>query len=153
MNDQTIWEFNQTLSRRLFSWNLINILTGIWLTRRGGFWRGIGSQSIGWGIINMAIAIFGSQATARRHDRLDNPDAPKILTRESRNLRWILGINAGLDILYMYGGWRLVRGRGLKNTSLRGVGSGIILQGLLLFIFDTTQAQQVPTATKPEKMG
>ncbi|MCC6615742.1 MAG: hypothetical protein IT320_19890 [Anaerolineae bacterium] len=63
--------------------------------------------------------------------------------REGNNLRRLLWINAGLDILYMIGGWwTTLRAR---KPWLRGVGLGVILQGLALFIFDLFHASQTPT--------
>lgn len=140
----TIWDFSQQLSQRLVRWNLINILGGLWLAGRGGFWRGFGSQNIGWGVINIAIAAVGSIMTRRRYQTLPNPDAPVIQRQESRNLKRLLLLNAGLDIFYMFGGLRFARSRAWHDQQQQGIGYGIILQGLLLFIFDLTQAAQVP---------
>ncbi|MBC8170802.1 MAG: hypothetical protein H7X77_04000 [Anaerolineae bacterium] len=143
-----IWEFSNQLSQRLFRWNLLNILSGLWLASRGGFWRGFGSQNIGWGIINIAIAAVGSIMMRRRYKTLPDPNTPTIQRQESRSLKRLLLLNAGLDIFYMLGGWRFARSRTWNDYQAQGIGYGIIIQGLLLFIFDLTQAAQVPPEVK-----
>jgi hypothetical protein len=141
----TIWEFNQALTRWLVRWNLPNIaLGGLLSTRPDPLLRGIGSQHIGWGLINLGIALFGGRATARRRETLPDPDAPDILAKEARNLRRLLLINAGLDVLYVLGGWRLARTRGATDARARGMGFGIMIQGALLFVWDVWLARRVP---------
>ncbi len=135
-----IWQFNEMLSRRLLAWNILNIATGLVLTCRAGFWRGFGSQSIGWGFFNVGIAIIGRTVTRRRVAALDDPYATDVIVKEARNLRRILWINTGLDVLYMLGGWQFARNQGRHNEARRGAGWGIVLQGWLLFIFDLIHA-------------
>jgi hypothetical protein len=141
-----IWQFYQSLSRRLFAINVINIVIGVVLRRRGpDFWRGVGTQAVGWGFINILIAIFGQIGTNRRQNKLENPDDPAIRRKEAKNIRRVLLINAGLDILYMLAGYRTAQSdRGQRDSSMRGMGWGIVFQGLLLFVFDLVQAAQVP---------
>ena len=49
-------------------------------------------------------------------------------------------VNTGLDVLYVLGGWRAMRGRGSADTRWRGRGLGIVLQGGFLFFFDLLNA-------------
>ena len=138
-----IWEFNALLTRRLFGWNVINMAVGFVLGRNtDALWRGIGSQAIGWAVINFAIALFGGTATQKRAVK---PDALQVekLAKESRNLRRLLWINAGLDVGYMLGGW-WYSGREMARPFRRGIGLGIIIQGALLLMFDVIHALQVP---------
>jgi hypothetical protein len=141
-----IWDFQRALSRRLLLWNTMNLVTGLILLRRKGIQRGIGTQAVGWSIINMTIAVLGSRSALRR--RLQ-PDAYALstLSREARNLRRLLWINAGLDILYMLGGWQLARRSGDKPV-VQGSGWGIVIQGALLFVFDVVHARLVPASRR-----
>ncbi len=140
----SIWQFNSLLSNRLRNWNLLNMLVGGALLLAKPFWRGFGSQNIGWGVINLAIAFFGNYFTQQRYEKLDDPLQSAIQAKEARNLRRILWINTGLDVLYMLGGYRLVQTRGAQDERWRGMGWGIILQGVLLFVFDLIHARAVP---------
>lgn len=135
-----IWDFNFTVSRRLLAWNLANIAVGAMLSRRDKFWAGVGSQNMGWGVINIAIALGGAVFTEYRLETSPDPLEPQLQEKETRNLRNILWFNAGLDILYMLGGWWFAQSRKRKNQRGRGVGVGIIIQGALLFVFDVVHA-------------
>lgn len=139
-----IWEFNETLSERLFSWNIVNVFVGLILSLLKPFWQGIGSQSVGWGLINIAIAIVGSRVADRRYRNLTDPLDIEVTLRESRNLRRILWVNTFLDVIYVLGGLRLAQTRGKKDQMWRGMGIGIVIQGAMLFIFDLIHARAVP---------
>lgn len=142
----TIWQFSEQVSRRLLAWNVLNFLAGVALmlgapmTPQPARRRGLASQFMGWAVINIGIAVFGSLATNRRRASLSGPDAPEVTAREARNLSRLLWINAGLDVLYMIGGARLLRN---ARPMLSGVGEGIIYQGLFLLIFDVIHALRV----------
>lgn len=147
----TIWNAQEEASRRLLAWNLINIGVGaiLQITGRGKpVLRAFGGQNIGWGVINTGIAVIGRRFARRRAAQ---PDAqtPATLYKESRNLRRLLWINAGLDILYMLGGLSMSQ-RGKNDPNVKGSGLGIVLQGLLLFVFDVVQALRVPQHPKPD---
>jgi hypothetical protein len=139
-----IWQFSEALSQRLLSWNIVNVFIGLILSLLKPFWRGVGSQSIGWGFVNIAIAIVGGKAANRRYENLPNPLDSKVVARESKNLRRILWVNTALDVLYMIGGLRLSRTRGKNDDLWRGIGMGIVIQGALLFVFDLIYARIVP---------
>lgn len=137
-----IWDFSALVSKRLMNWNAVNLCVGALLMLAGGrFLRGVGSQFAGWAAINLGIGWFGARANAERAAR---PDAKSPLIREmqARSLRRLLWINAGLDVLYMIGGlWYALRA---KSPRGRGMGVGVIFQGLFLLIFDVLQAREVP---------
>ncbi len=139
-----IWQFNEILSHRLFSWNIVNVFIGLILSLLKPFWKGVGSQSIGWGLINIAIAVVGGNVAKRRFKNLPDPLDTEVTKRESENMRRILWINTFLDVLYMLGGLRLSQTRGKKDELWRGIGIGIVIQGILLFVFDLVHARAVP---------
>jgi hypothetical protein len=139
-----IWDFQSILSRRLLMWSGISSVLGVIMFVGGKFWRGVGSQFVGWAAVNAAIAIGGRIATEKRRSGLENPDQPKVLIKEGNNLQRLLWINAGLDVFYMLGGaWMLSRNP--EKPAQRGAGLGIIIQGAFLFIFDIIHALRTPT--------
>lgn len=144
----TIWDFQRVLSRRLLIINIVNIFIGSRIAKRGNFLYGVGSQAIGWGLINVGIAIFGAIGAERRKAKLDDPYNPEIMNKDSRNLRNILLINTGLDILYMLGGRSIAQRNEGKDDLTRGMGWGIVIQGALLFLFDLVHVFQVPNHKK-----
>lgn len=129
-----IWQFSADVSNRLMVWNAVNIGLGVQLSRGAGFLRGIGSQGIGWGLINMAIGLIGRRSGGRRYEALENPYENDVQRRDTRNLRLLLAVNGALDVLYMLGGLRYARGA--RDSFRRGMGIGIVIQGALLFLFD-----------------
>jgi hypothetical protein len=147
----TIWEFHRVLTGRLFRLNLINVLAGLILQRSGRFLGGIGTQAVGWGVINIAIALIGAALTRRRYHRLDDPYDASLVGKERRSLRRLLIINAGLDILYILGGYHLVNKQGKTSESVRGHGWGIMIQGALLFVFDLIHAFVLPDHSTPKR--
>lgn len=140
----TIWQFQDALARRLLTLNIANIALGVLIALRGGFWRGLGSQNVGWGLINIIIGLLGRQASRRRAESA-NAFESATLIREGRNLRRILWLNAGLDLLYMLAGWQTARRARPDEQLRRGIGWGVVIQGGLLFLFDLIHAPQVPT--------
>lgn len=138
----SIWQFYDVVSQRLLTWNVINILVGVVLLPLKPFWRGFGSQNIGWGVINVGIALVGATTSERRFADLPQPHQPAVVDKETINLRRLLWINTGLDVLYMLGG--LAWARSGKKPLGRGAGWGMVLQGALLFAFDLVHALAVP---------
>lgn len=157
-----IWQEMKTILRRLVAINALNIASGVLLLLRPGkratFFRSLGVQNIGWGAINIAIGLIGGQFSRRRAAK---PDAhePETQGRETRNFRRLLLVNAGLDVLYVLGGLTMTRradqlaqetaarsaeGLADKAELLRGNGLGVMLQGGLLFVFDTIHAALLP---------
>ena len=75
---------------------------------------------------------------------LADPTKPAHLLREERNLRRLLLINTGLDVLYVAGGVALALTLGASNPTWRGHGWGIVVQGAFLFAFDLIHVRRVP---------
>lgn len=138
-----IWQFQALVSRRLLVINPINVLFGILLLRSRAFWRAVGEQSVGWGLVNIAIAVIGGWSGSRRAAK-KNALSVSALTKEARGLRRLLWVNAGLDVVYMLGGWFLAWRSAAAQDRRRGAGWGIVFQGALLFIFDVVHALRVP---------
>ncbi|PJF35646.1 MAG: hypothetical protein CUN49_09505 [Candidatus Thermofonsia Clade 1 bacterium] len=149
----SIWTFYEKLSRRLILWNLVNLGAGVLLQGFTSFWRGLGAQAIGWSAVNLAIGFLGQRGNLRRAAQ---PEAhtPTRMAHEARKIRAILWLNAGLDILYMLGGWRWARRAaqtGGENAEFqRGMGMGVVVQGALLFIWDVINALIVPRYPKED---
>ena len=139
-----IWTYYKAITRRLLAWSAASVLAGVALLAFGSLWQGVGLQSLAWGAIDAGIAVVGGWVTRRRRAGLANPSAPEVLAREARNLRRILLINTGLDVLYVTGGVALALILGADNPFWRGNGWGIAVQGGFLFCFDLLHALGVP---------
>jgi hypothetical protein len=139
-----IWNFQRALTRRLYAWSAISMAVGIVLLLAGdAFWRGFGLQAVAWGVIDAAIAWFGSASTRKR--RSPSPGGIDAARIEARKLRKLLWINTGLDVLYVAGGLILVATLGAQDPFAAGNGWGIVAQGGFLFVFDLLHACATPT--------
>jgi hypothetical protein len=132
----SLWRFQQRLTGILLGWAAASIGTGLAL-RQGGdaLRRGVGEQYVGWGVINALIALIGRRGASRQRSA-----APMDAAAQKRTLSRLLWVNTGLDVLYVLGGWRAMRGRGSADARWRGRGLGIVLQGGFLFFFDLLNA-------------
>jgi len=139
-----IWQYYKAITRRLLKWSLISVTAGVALLAFGPLSQGVGLQAVAWGVIDAGIALVGGWVTRRRRARLADPSASEVLAREARNLRRILLINTGLDVLYVTGGILLALTPGTDNPFWRGNGWGIVVQGGFLFCFDLLHALGVP---------
>ncbi|MDW8172479.1 MAG: hypothetical protein RML73_08340 [Anaerolineae bacterium] len=137
-----VWQQQEALSRRLLRWAGLSIILGLVLSLGNKFWRGVGSQFLGWGVTNALIAIFGQAAARQRVADLENPGLVDVQAQEAEKLSRLLWINAALDVLYMLGG-RAVGQRDKGDGRMKGIGVGIILQGLFLLVFDIFHAREV----------
>lgn len=136
----TIWDFQDRLTKSLTIWAVGNILVGLVLLFTGSaFGRGFGEMMIGWGAINLAIALFGQRGSKRRRAAADGMDAA-VMAKEQAKLARILWVNAGLDVAYMAAGYWLAQTRGAADPRMLGWGYAIILQGAFLFVFDLVNA-------------
>ena len=135
----TPWTLQQRISRHLLIWSALSVLIGTLLLFGTPFWRGVGLQGLVWGVIDAAIAGFGLLSLRRKRARPD-ADAPATLAKETRNLRRLLLMNAGLDVLYVVGGTVVLTQ--FATAFARGNGVGIIIQGAFLLLFDTFYAFQ-----------
>jgi hypothetical protein len=148
-------DFENRLARRLLAWGIASVAGGAALAVVGGargdrFLRAFGSQTIGWGAIDTALALGGR----RRARRLlgDPPADPAAMEREASRIRQILAVNAGLDVLYIAGGLAVAAGRGRTDRAARGHGLAAVAQGAFLLVFDAWHAARVPAPT-PDVMS
>lgn len=139
-----IWQFQAELSRRLLRWGAVSVLVGIGLRPYGTFLRKVGEQFAGWGIVNIMIAVFGQLSMRQRIDQMENPGKRHIKQKEAHNLSRLLWINAGLDVLYMLGGWLWSRRDTGNRAANRGNGLGVMIQGAFLFVFDIYHGLKTP---------
>jgi hypothetical protein len=138
-----IWQFQMRLSARLMRWAGFSIGTGTALALTGDrFKQGVGGQFVGWGLIDGLLAFFGAQSAAKQIEELEAHTAER-QDKERRNLRTILSVNTGLDVLYVLGGLWLARTKGEDDEFWRGSGWGIVVQGAFLFVFDLIHALQL----------
>jgi hypothetical protein len=143
----SFWDFNRALTQRLLTWAGVSLAVGLGLLvsndpRRGG----VGSQFAGWALVNAAIALVGGRAAEGKRRQCAAGELPEAETvaKEARNLRRLLWVNAGLDVLYVLGGLLLRQKKARTDLRWQGVGEGIALQGAALFIFDIIHALLMP---------
>ncbi len=125
----------------LLGWGILNLLVGAVgsiLTRdkfRHQFWL----QGLGWGAVNSLIAGMARSIYRKKLARLDEPaaDEKSDWKKEVRNVYYILLVNVFLDAGYILIGERFRRqGRAIGKPAKAGMGFGVIVQGLYLFLFD-----------------
>lgn len=142
-------DFEARLGRRLLAWGAVSVAGGAALAVVGRatgrrFLEGFGTQTVGWGAIDAAIAL-GGLARARRH-RADPPVGDAV-AREAARVRRILALNAGLDVVYVAGGLAVAATRGRTDAAARGHGLAAVAQGAFLLGFDAWHAARVPERT------
>jgi hypothetical protein len=121
----------------LGGWAAANVAVGaVGMSRSTGSTRAFHQMNLGWGAINMGLAVSGYwTATQTDPATLSGWESQQALIR----LRQIFLFNAGLDVGYMAAGaWMLERAKNASTQAdrWRGFGRSIILQGAFLFVFD-----------------
>ncbi len=136
-----IYYYQKILSHRLFAWGVLSILVGVilGLIHPALFWKGVGLQSVLWGLVDAAIALFALRGLDKK---IQTPPESHVLRRDASRLQKILWVNTGLDVLYVLGGlWMMSSG---GDDWWRGMGLGILIQGGFLLLFDALHAIYVP---------
>lgn len=134
----SIYTYSDLVSERLMHWARLNTVVGLMLAvNPSQFAKGFASQMISWGVIDGTIAHFGNQSSQKRRQEPDGYDEA-VLAEQTKNLRLALWINAGLDVIYVITGL-VVANRSDRKMS-KGIGWGIVVQGLFLFLFDLFHA-------------
>ena len=129
-----LWRFQRRLTSLLLGWAAASMGVGLALWRSDDpLRRGVGEQYAGWGAVNAIIALIGRRPPAEANSLVETAARKRTLSR-------LLWVNTGLDVLYVLGGWRVLRGRGAADARWRGRGLGIMLQGGFLFFFDLLHA-------------
>jgi hypothetical protein len=92
-------------------------------------------MNVYWNLVNLGIAGFGLLGA-----RKQNPDTESLKDAVQRHnqMKKVLAINAGLDVVYMAGGAYLANRDNNPETAdrNRGFGKAIIVQGGFLMAFD-----------------
>lgn len=140
-----IFQFQDKISSRLLRWSIGSVVVGLLMRFGGKFGKNLGNQFITWGLIDGAIAVGGQVAKRNRIDHMENPGKAEVQAEEANNLSRILWINAGLDVLYIIGGFLWAK-RDEGDGVARGNGIGVIIQGLFLLIFDVFHARNMPNS-------
>lgn len=121
--------FQRAASMILLAWGVLSMLCGAAaMAVRAAFARHVGLQALVWGAIDALIALVGLRNATQSHSGS--------VAAQARRLQAIVALNAGLDVLYVLGGRRLVQRAGGKPVRA-GAGLGIIIQGLFLLLFDS----------------
>jgi hypothetical protein len=137
-----IWDRQRAIGRQLGAWAAASIAAGVALILAGGpFGRAVGIQFVVWGAVDLAIAALGDRDRRRKLAR-GAADDPAAAAAETRRLRRLLWINAGLDVVYLAVGAALV-GLG-RSPVLDGHGVGVLAQGGFLLLFDALHAASLP---------
>ncbi|WP_337845123.1 hypothetical protein [Thermus sp.] len=113
----------EAVAQRLFLWALLSLagsVFGLWRAQ-GVFWRAFWFMTGVWGLVDAAIAFGGWLGGEPGREEL----------------RRLLLLNAGLDLLYVGAGLWLLRRPG---PTLMGFGLAIVVQGLFLLVFDLLHA-------------
>ncbi|HCI79431.1 MAG TPA: hypothetical protein DHW02_07060 [Ktedonobacter sp.] len=127
----------------LLVWGLVSVISGLILQiSRSSFWKQFGLQAVAWGAIDAALAAFGLTSANRKEERLALGKLHEVdVQKEVRGFFRILFINTFLDIVYVASGVWVMR-RFKDRADRRGVGVGILVQGLWLFLFDGLMSQE-----------
>ncbi|TSJ39373.1 hypothetical protein FO440_16630 [Mucilaginibacter corticis] len=120
----------------LGAWATANIVTGGigWAVTSGKikYFHQINAL---WNVANLGVAILGYANTIKDKDRIYTDQES---LQEQNKLEKIFLVNGGLDLIYIGMGAYLVHRGNMNNSDQsKGYGSGIIMQGAFLLLFDT----------------
>jgi hypothetical protein len=121
----------------LLGWSVGSIVTGaLWLSSASKFWRGLGSQFLGWGAIDGLIAGFALRGATKGAARLEAGEiSPAEHQRQWLQFERFVWLNVLLDIGYVLAGVGLKRSNP-HDPQRQGLGWGIAIQGGFLLIWD-----------------
>lgn len=133
----SVYQYQTQAMPILLGWAAGSMASGlVWLTSRSEWLKGFGSQFLGWGAINGAIAVLGLSGAAKNEGRRRKGEiSPGEHSRQAVQFERFVWFNALLDIGYMLGGWQLAR-RNPKDARKQGMGWGVLAQGAFLFVWD-----------------
>lgn len=122
--ENPVWHIpNLFISGQLLLWSvgwLTAATVGLW-RGRADYWRTFWLVSGIWCAINSIIALAGLLGSVGELD----------------DLRRLLWVNAGLDVLYVSTGIVLLT---RSSVALRGAGLAVLIQGAFLLLFDAAHA-------------
>jgi len=115
---------------RLIVSAIVSIIVGaVFALRPDEAQRTFGWMTVGWALVNLAIAIFG---------RMDRSEPNLAQTRE------FLAFNLGLNIAYIAVAIALMA---LGKPAVRGAGLAVAIQGVLLLVLDGYLFWRLPSGT------
>ena len=140
--DENFFRYQHRRLGILWAWGIANTLLGLpGLFLRPTLLRHIAIQTSSWGAIDAALAWFGRRSAAAKELQLiEGVLTTEDAERESSRFRTILLVNALLDLGYIAGGVILSR---QERPDRRGMGLGIIPQGVFLFFYDSLFAWEI----------
>ncbi len=140
--DENFFRYQHRRLGILWGWGLASSVLGtLGLFLRPTLLRHIAIQTSSWGAIDAVLAWFGRRSAAAKDLQLrEGLLNAQDVQRESSRFRTILLINALLDLGYIAAGAILAR---QEQPDRRGMGLGIIPQGVFLFLFDTLFAWEI----------
>jgi hypothetical protein len=132
MDQAAFFGFQRRALSILLGWGVASTVLGaLGSLRSRGAARQFWLQTLGWGAIDALIALFGIRGARGKQQQVGVDTV-----REARRFRTIVAANALLDVGYVAGGAYLVRQPG-QRPERRGMGYGIIVQGMFLLVFDS----------------
>ncbi len=141
--EENFFVYQRRALRPLLVWGIGSSVIGALLAPFAGFWRHFGLQAIAWGVIDVLLAIVGRRRALLQAEALASHAIDEaVAVREAEQLRTVLRVNAGLDVLYIASGLFVAR-RFAQRPDRRGLGIGIAVQGLFLLIYDVLFAWDV----------
>lgn len=144
--EENFFVYQRRALRPLLTWGVGSSLAGaLLMLLPRPFWRQFGLQSVGWGVVNVLLAIAGRRRALLRAEALASQAIDEsAATGEAERLRALLLFNTGLDLLYVAGGlW--AAGGPAEKAGRRGAGLAMTVQGLFLLVFDIRLARAVDT--------
>ncbi len=128
-------EIDQTGMKVLGGWALANIVIGsVVFYRTKGTSKYFNQMNIFWNVVNLGIAtagFYGAKEASNKTMTLAES------LHQQHKTEQILLLNAGLDVVYIAGGFYLSKlGSHKSSDRLQGYGNSIILQGAFLLLFD-----------------
>lgn len=133
----------------LLAWGTLNLLAGgiLSLFTRDKFWRQFWLQCLAWGGVNSLLAGFTRHSYKAKLTRLavdKPPPDSESLNKEVRFIYLIIFVNVFLDAGYVVTGeWLRRKGQAAGKPGRSGMGLGIIVQGLYIFLFDVFLTQEL----------
>jgi hypothetical protein len=122
-----VYEQEDIASNVLMGWGGISLVTGAVMLLDGNeFSRGLGFQNIIWGAGETGFGFWEKNTVNARKSALDE-------FKEKSNLQSMLITKTWIDVGLMAVGAAMLS---FGNESVRGHGSGLLIQGFFLFSFD-----------------
>ena len=86
-----IWNFQTRLICRLLIWSIFSMVASVpMFVSTNPFWRGVAIQSLAWGAIDAAIAVFGMRISAKKKVVVEESERAAIEVKKARWLERVL---------------------------------------------------------------